>query len=315
MRPADVEAIVRASRGHELAFSYRKDCYALSLLGHVIGGGRPISVLRRGPFARLLDRAIVKRAMAHAANGVLTPECLRRALPAERERFTLTLTHWGSPNQEEMESSYYQTSRPGQSLVLQLNFPASHDRTYRELVRPFEEHPFVSPYHPARNAEPFTLAWARLDFDHDASEVLIEEVQCDWVKMAEPYALIAHRWLANGEPACLEFDDDIGCTADAMLRYVEGALRPYARLWQECVLMAAIELSYAELGVRRVYFHTYEGGLVMKRIRGACQPPRSLYTDLPARFCFTRTARPPRIVAGDPRLDRHRVEWQVLELV
>jgi hypothetical protein len=315
MRPADVEAIVRASRDHELVFSYQKDCYALSLLDHVIGGGRRISALRQGPFARLLDKSIVKRAMAHAANGVLTPECLRKALPAKREQFTLTLTHWGSRTVDATESGYYQTSRPGQSLVLQLNFPVAHDRAYRKLVRPFDEHPFVSPDHPARSTEPFTLAWARLDFEHAASEALIEEVQCDWVKMAEPYALGAQRWLAGGGHTCLEFDEDVGCTAEAMLRYVEGVLRPYAHLWQECVLMAAIELSYAELGVRRVYFHTYEGGLVMKRIRGSYQPPRSLYTELPARFCFTRTARPPRVLSGDPRLERHGVEWQVLELV
>jgi hypothetical protein len=316
MRPTDVEAIVRASREHELVFSYQKDCYALSLLDHVIGGGRPISSLRQGPFARLLDKSIVKRAMAHAASGVLTPECLRRALPAEREQFTLTLTHWGRGNAEETEPSYYyQTSRPGQSLVLQLNFPVAHDRAYRQLVRPFEEHPFVSQYHPARNSEPFTLAWARLDFDHGASEVLIEEVQCDWVKMAEPYAIGARRWLLDGEPASLHFDPDVGCTADAMLRYVEGVLQPYARLWQECVLMAAIEFSYAKLGVRRVYFHTYEGGTVMKRIRGAYLPPRSLYTDLPARFCFTRTERAPRFLSGDRRVESGQVGWQVLELV
>jgi hypothetical protein len=50
--------------------------------------------------------------------------------------------------------------------------------------------------------------------------------------------------------------------------------------------MTAIEFSYAAIGVRCVYFRTYEGGLVMKRIRGGYLPPRSLYTDLPARFLF-----------------------------
>jgi hypothetical protein len=198
---------------------------------------------------------------------------------------------------------------------VQLNFPASHDRSYRELVRPFEEHPFISSYHPTRNREPFTLAWARLDFEPQSSEVLIEEVQSDWVRFAEPYARRAEQWLAEGELPHLEFDEDVGCTASAMLRYFEGVLRPYARLWQECVLSAVIELCYAELGARRVYFHTFEGGLVMKRIRGSYQPPRSLYTELPERFCFTRTSRAPLVVAGDPRLRRHNVEWQVLELV
>jgi hypothetical protein len=53
----------------------------------------------------------------------------------------------------------------------------------------------------------------------------------------------------------------------------------------------------------------------MKRVRGGYLPPRSLYTDLPARFCFTRTGRAPRFLSRDQRVERGEIEWQVLELV
>ncbi|HVR21002.1 MAG TPA: hypothetical protein VMS65_14925, partial [Polyangiaceae bacterium] len=181
MLPVDVDAILRAHEAHAIAFQYEKDCYALSLLAHVIGGGRPISVLRAGPFARLLEKPIVKRALAHAVNGMLTPKCLERALPPRREDFRVTLGRWGGKSERDRRSRYYQTSRPGLSLVLQLNFPESHDRAYRKLVRPGRAHPFLTRAHPVRLEEPFTLAWARLDFDAEADEVLVEEVQCDWV--------------------------------------------------------------------------------------------------------------------------------------
>jgi hypothetical protein len=92
-------------------------------------------------------------------------------------------------------------------------------------------------------------------------------------------------------------------------------LRPYARIWQECVLMATLDLVYQELGVRTVYFHTYDGGLTMKRMAGHSAPPRSLYTDLPQRFCFQETDRPPRVLQSDKRLSTNPVRWFALSLV
>jgi hypothetical protein len=66
--------------------------------------------------------------------------------------------------------------------------------------------------------------------------------------------------------------------------------------------MATLDLVYQEFGVRTVYFHTYDGGLTMKRTAGQCAPPRSLNTDLPQRFCFQETDRAPRVLRSDKRL-------------
>ena len=315
MLPNHVDAILRAESAEPRLYAYEKDRYALSLLSLVIGGARPLSELRRGPFARLLEKATVRPALAHAAHAVLTPACLARVAPERPENFRVTLSRWGGARPDDWHASYYQTSRSGQNLVLQLDFPESHDRAYRRLIAPEADHPFVSDGHPARASEPFTLAWVRLDLDPESGECLIEEVQSDWIKRAQNFLQLADEWLSEGGPEHLPVVDDLRATAPQLITYVERVLRPYAKLWQECALMAALDFVYSEFGIRTVYFHTYEGGLFMKRMRGCFLPPRSLYTDLPERFCFQHTARAPRALRSDPRLREHPVRWFVLHLV
>ena len=73
------------------------------------------------------------------------------------------------------------------NLVLQLNFNSSQIRALRRLTggeqRTFNplDHPVCRPGHP-RYRE--TLAWARIDFDFETNEALIEEIQSDWVWFA-----------------------------------------------------------------------------------------------------------------------------------
>jgi hypothetical protein len=313
MHPRDLDAVLRAEGSAPIPFPYRKGDYALHLLLLGIGGGRPLSVLRQGPFRRLLEKPIVRRALASVSNGVLAPRHLEALFAAQRESFSVTLGRWGADKPRDWGSRYYQTSRPGQNLVVQLNFPASHDRAYVDLIKPREDHPFAMRFHPVRTETPFTLAWARLDVDFDAGEVLVEEVQCDWVREAEWFKRTAEESLEAGTPAHLRPNMGIRATAPQVLQYVHGVLSPYAALWAECVLAAAIAFSYERLSVRRIYFHTFEGGNLMKRMR--CEPPRSLYTDLPQRFCFVETKRAPAAFRRDGRVKHRSPSWYALELV
>jgi hypothetical protein len=314
MHPHDVDAILCAEGSAPIQFAYRKGDYALQLLLLTIGGGRPIAALRQSRFARLLEKPELRPILARAP-GVLKPRHLLAALGAEREFFPLTLARWGSPEcrYRSYHSPYYQTSRPGHNLVVQLNFPRSHDRAYRELVEPTGEHPFMFSDHPARDSEPFTLAWVRLDIDADAGEVLIEEVQCDWVRNARYFAELAGDWLADGEPAALPFESGVGGTAPRVLSYLERTLAPYAALWAECALSAALAFVYERLALRRVFFHTYESGRLMKCLRSS--PPRSLYTDLPRQFCFRETDVAPRALAKTRRVRERAPRWFELALV
>jgi hypothetical protein len=314
MHPHDVDAILRAEGSAPIPFAYRKGDYALQLLLLGIGGGRPLAALRRSRFGRLLEKPELRPVLARSP-GVLVPDSLLAALAHGRESFPVTLARWGSPDSRAhaYNSAYYQTSRAGQNLVVQLNFPRAHDRAYRALVEPTSDHPFLFDDHPARNTEPFTLAWVRLDVDAEAGEVLIEEVQCDWVRNARYFGERAAEWLSEGEPASLPFESAIGGTARRVQIYLERVLAPYAALWAECALAAALAFVYERLSLRKIFFHTYESGLLMKGIRSA--PPRSLYTDLPRQFCFLETTGAPRALRKDRRVREQAPRWFELALI
>jgi hypothetical protein len=65
--------------------------------------------------------------------------------------------------------------------------------------------------------------------------------------------------------------------------------------WQEALLWSALWFCTNELGLDEIYYHTYETGALLKNI-GHRKPPRSLYTDLPKKFCFQETHEVPKIL-------------------
>lgn len=67
------------------------------------------------------------------------------------------------------------------------------------------------------------------------------------------------------------------------------------RLWDEAMLASAIWFLKEEIGITRIYYHTFEFGSQWKCITGM-QPPRSLYTRLPDRFCFEKTRQVPHFL-------------------
>ncbi len=79
-------------------------------------------------------------------------------------------------------------------------------------------------------------------------------------------------------------------------RYREETLRRHGRYWAEYTLHAALWFVCEELGIRRIWYHTFESGLALKDIRYS-HPPRSLYTTLPRRFCFQQVAGWPAFLA------------------
>jgi hypothetical protein len=174
---------------------------------------------------------------------------------------------------------WYQTSRPGFNLVLHLNLTGARCRECRRVYQIRDEY-WSHPW----AAGSFTLAWARMDIDRQAGEALIEEVQSEW-------------------------GDDMQ----------DSPLAAYARLWDEAMLASSIRFLRDDLGVRRIYYHTFDGGLRLKRFdHEGYAPPRSLYTALPRRFCFGLTDQAPRFLRhGASRrvrktLRRHRLPWHLL---
>lgn len=272
-------------------FYYFKDRYALMLLSWLAGDGVAIGELKRRGFAALLQRPQVKQLLAQSGDGKLDRDRLLSHWVTNPQPFVLTVDFWQG----------MQTTRGGCNLVLQLNFSNAHDAAYRRLVKPgydgllnYSGHPVLLPW--KRKFFRETLAWSRLDVDFDSNEVLIEEVQSDWVRLAKQLLRdaqaeedVSGSWCLNGR-------------RENVLRYIHQVLAPYLKIWDEAMLAATLYFVREELGINRVFYHSYDGGQRLKGIYG--NAPRDLYTRLPKRFCFQYTDEPPVFLDNDRNFRR-----------
>lgn len=276
-----------ASRNH--VFPYFKDGYAPALLRHAVGAGMTVRALRASRFAPLLDKPLLARALASLGDGRVLPEWLASLTPHGAERYRLTLGEWG--DEKDDDRWWWQTTRRGKNLVLQVNFPAGHDRAYRKFLRCEDEHPFEFTSHPVHAGDLRTLSWARIDLDLDDGEALIEEVQSDWTREARGAYLDAVDSLDDDAAW-----SDAGSEQRRMQLYYEQVLAPHCAVWDELTLLAAILFVRETLGIRRIYYHTYRSGNYLKGLSRWAGPPRSLYERLPRRFCFERITELPRFL-------------------
>lgn len=300
-------------------FNYHNDLFCAVLLGAVVGDGVTVRDLKQTNFGRLLHRPIMRDALSRARKNQLTPDLLPWATDQDKQQlFSLTLATWG----KEGGSEWDQTSRNRANLVLQLNFPGDHDVEYLRRVQPSDNEVFAYDGHPINSKGRNTLAWARIDVDLDTGEALIEEIQTDWIREAFEAHDDIQDFLDKGNVTRAQ--DYVGdwisdtATPESVLSYVNEVLAPYATNWAEAMMTAALWFIRYELGITQVYYHTWEGGSALKSIEGT-PPPRSLYTDLPRRFCFNKTRVPPKLMMEDRRLRRkiHRLknpEWHSLQL-
>jgi hypothetical protein len=293
-------------------FYYCKDRYAVFLLSQVIGRQCAIADLKKSAYSALLHKPLVKEILAQSGDGQLRQEHLALAWGNRIEPFLLTLDIWG-----DKDRSWDQVSRNGYSLVLQLNFSNKHDAVFKRLAEPSEFHQFNCSMHPVlkRQHRDFfreTLAWARIDFDFNTNEALIEELQTDWLRRAK-------RLLGEIQSGKTRFYN-LGANAkpDKLRRYLEAVLADYGDIWDEGLLTAALQFIRQELGIAKIYLHTPETGGAIKRIKYT-QPPRSLYSSLPRKFCFRQTDKAPEF------LQQHRTfrklekrlggtQWHVINL-
>lgn len=263
-----LEEILACLQGERTLFRYQRDTYALELLREYIGTGMRIAELRQSPYAQLLQKTLVKQALAMAGKGVLKPVHLDWVTAQQPAlNFVLTLASWGTERNSERQ--YKQLSRTGYHLVLQLNFANDHQQQYNRWLKEVSPAEFSSWAHPVvKNGRYETLAWVRIDLDFAADQALIEEIQSDWVHQ------VKSEWRQQYYPQLSE--------------YREQVLKPYAQIWDEAALAAAIRLIRHDLGIREIFYNSFETGNLMKGIRNN-QPPRSLYRELPQKFAFKLT--------------------------
>lgn len=292
-----------------LAYPYFRGREAAWLLCQRLDRPARIAALRRGPLAPLLDRPGVRETVHACGDGRLTPG---RLLPladplatlegrvepafdraaeaafaalcaADVEPFVVTFDAWAEDDPDDWR--WNQTSRRGGNLVVQVNFPEVYVDRFNALFGPARRAWLEYWTHPVRRDGPITMGWARLDMDPDSDEVLIEEVQTDWLRTIrhQRRGLILH--------ARSQGDD----TERAARRFIDETVERYGRVWAEAVLLAAIAVARGHLGARRIWLHQPHTGARLKNIRDRL-PPRSLYSDLPRRFCFAPTDRAPQLL-------------------
>ena len=287
-----------------IVFPHFPEREAAWLLHHRLEGPARIGDLRRSRAAPLLTRPGVREILASCGDGRVKP---RQLLPlaeplhafgrehelmvdrpsetafdlaasAEWQMFTLTFTSWAE-DQTDGAWRDLQVSRPGGNLVLQLNFPESYRVAFDRLFP--DKRDWIDYYcHPVRHEGPITMAWARLDFEPWGEDVLIEELQTDWLR-----ELPAERkWLVRGE------------RGHERAEFIDATTKRFGRVWSRILMLAVLIFATRELGARRVWLHRPETGAKLKNIRDEL-PPRSVYTDLPKRFGFAETHDVPDFLA------------------
>lgn len=264
-------------------YHYFKDKYALDLLSWVLGD-HSVADVKASRFSGLLRKPIVKEAMAGIGDGRLRGSDFEYIWAPEVTPYLLTVGKWGEDSHK--DRGWFQTTGRDGNLVLQLNFSNVHNSKYRTHVNDTHR-PFEFTAHPVARWPFRTLAWSRIDLSFESDEALIEEVQTDWVR----YGL---RRLA----ALKSLDEELTPYSQKVLRYLEDVLLPYAEVWQETILSAALWFIARELGISKVYYHTHRSGCALKRIDKRL-PPRSLYESLPRTFCFKRVKEVPQFLQRD----------------
>ncbi|MCI4661923.1 MAG: hypothetical protein MRY63_08910 [Neomegalonema sp.] len=277
-------------------FHYYPDRYAVWLLQHVVGREARICDLKASRFRPLLDRPIIKQAIARKGNGRLTARDLAALSRHDFQTYHMTLGQWGTERSRRHEWSDFQTTRPGWNLVLQMNFSAAHNQPFRELIDDHSARPFEHSNHPVARGRNLTLAWARLDIDMTSREALIEEVQTDWLRLAAARL----KYFKEHSGTCHDPEDaDRRDRLDRARAYVERVLRPHEALWDRAILTATMAFLRESLQIRTIYMHEAECGAKVKNISGR-KPPRSLYTKLPRSFCFEPWQGSPRFLEDNP---------------
>ena len=296
MNIEEIEFLSNIYKNQTIPFWYYKDKYAVQLLTYFLTEEIKISTLKASEHQRFLQKQPLKEITAHLSKNRLKKVDLLSYLPKEWKNFNLTFHRWGGYTKYP-KHSWYQTTRPGFSFVIQLNFEAVHDTIYHQLIRPkrSEEPLFKTTGHPVSQKHmQLTLAWARIDLDLSTGEVLIEEIQTDWLREVDRLVKRMEQTHAKKEREKIR-DCWLMHYADTSLfnlRAYQQYLLPYKRIWSEAMLSATLDFCIKELGISVIYFHTYDSGCQLKD----CSPPRSLYTKLPKQFGFKKTKEAPAFI-------------------
>lgn len=267
-------------------YHYFKDKYCQFLLQQYITKSIKIQDLKQGPWRHLCQKPTVKTWLSTLGQKHIEPDQIKSMWSQQLHHFTLTLGSWGGDCPE-----WQQTCRKGYNLVLQMNFTQSHDRRYQRMIAQ-EQELFSCWGHPTHDHKK-TMAWARLDISEDFSEVLIEELQNDWLRYAK--GIYDKLKTAHDQHRI----DNYGLRHWHMFEaYYLEYIVPLQKIWDEAMLCATIEYVNQSLGIKHIYLYEHATGIALKNM-DEWHPPKSLYSQLPKKFGFQLTQSAPTFIQED----------------
>lgn len=319
MTPDEYQFIKGCLGINKNSFYYYKDKYALEIARILCERNNELKIgtLKQSRFSFLLQKEPVRNVISGIGRDTLTSKDLEHVHDLNGKGFSFTISEWGEYNRHRNDS-YYQTSRPGLNLVLQLNFDDKHNRYYNQLVNPKKKrHPFAYSDHPVLTKGEYTMCWARLDISLETGEVLVEEIQNDWLRQAKWILASLERWERSGRDYRTYWLME-QTTLKKLKDYYTWFLEPYLKLWDEAMLCLVLNFCRDELGANRLWYHTFESGKFLKGYDDYSLPPKSVYTKLPKRFGFTETEEAPKFISEEPylkkKLSRKALKWFTMVL-
>lgn len=305
MKKQHLQEIIDCLPEDKTHFHYYRDRYSALLLPWLIEEGAQLSEVKKSSYAPLLNKQPAKQVVSQFGDGRFHAQAFSQAWAEPHECFLLTLGRWGGGY-----NAYDQTSRKGYNLVLQLNMNNQYLSLFNRCMHEDAKFWFECYSHPILKERENgfyrqTLGWARIDLDLETGEALIEEIQSDWIRDA----LSCKRYFDQKQvrQGHEKYKD--------LIQYCDTVVKQLSPIWDEAILTSALWFLREEIGIKTVWYHTYDTGVQLKKIK-YCKPPKSVYSTLPKRFCFTRTNEHPDFLMKERSyqkcINKHDdVEWFV----
>ena len=301
-----------------MSYYYFKDRYVIDKILALETKEINVSRLKRSPYAVWLNKPVLSE-IVKRNNGQLCQNHLESMLPENTCYFNITFDKWGEEARKYKKDKWNQTSRSGYSLVLQLNFSLSHNRQFFELLKPNDNGKGAFSYggHPIAKKRFITMGWSRMDIDFETGELLIEELQNDWLRDLDWF----HKWLhilTESKRQQRLLSRGLHCDVAQLDQYYRS-MKQYKDVWSEALLHASVQFVQKELGICKIWMHTFESGNMFKELDKWSLPPKSLYTQLPRKYGFEKTNDAPVFLRQEPGLkgylrkaSRQKVQWHRL---
>lgn len=301
-----------------IAYYYFKDRHVIDKILALDHSEISVASLKKKGFDQWLQKPILSQTIK-SNQGQLRRNDLESLLPDNTCYFNITFGKWGEEARRYKKDKWNQTSRAGYGLVLQLNFSMSHHQQFFKLLKPnsWGKDEFLCISHPVAQSRYTTMAWSRMDIDFETGELLIEELQNDWLRNLDS----CYRYLMRVKEK--DRVKELGrygfsCSMSQFESYYR-LMKRYREIWSEALLHASVRYAQNELGIDTVWLHSFESGNLFKELGNTSLPPKSLYTQLPKKYGFGRTTDTPEFLTREPglkgymrRAKKQQIQWHRL---